>query len=209
MQLAPPILNPPGLAILDTVVYLFLGVGMLLGRRSYFVYAVLWTVWGALIATFVETYKGSILNLLSFLIVFSCTYYHVSVNRTNMEVAKVLGHFAGILALIQGIIVAFAFVFAYILNSRSWIILVPPLDQLIILGVDFMVATAMTMFVYLVLGAGMLKGKKEFFFIAIFWTIVECALTVANSSYRLTHFNTISMLILAFSTYRYFAKTSI
>jgi hypothetical protein len=201
-RLAPPVLNPLALAMLDTVVYLYLGVGMLRGRRSYFVYAVLWTVWGALLATFGASYKNSVLNLLSFLIVFSCTYYHVNVNKTKADIARILGRFSGVLALIQGIIVAFAFTLAYLFHFRAWIILVPPLDQLN-QGLAFITVAIVTVVVYLVSGAGMLKGKKEFFFVAISWTIVEATLAIADSSFARTHFNIISMLILAFATYYY------
>jgi hypothetical protein len=159
------------------------------------------------LATLVVTYKGSAANLLSFLIVFSCTYYHVSVNRTNADVAKTLGRLAGLLALIQGIIVVSAFTFAYILHLRAWIIVVPTLEQLIILGPAFEYEVAVAAVAYLVLGAGMLMGKKDFFLLAIFWTIVEAALSIADSSYTRTHFNIISMLILTFNTYYYFART--
>lgn len=196
---APPVLNSLLLAIIDTVVYLFLGVGMLRGRRSYFVYAVLWTIWGAILATFVATYKGSLLNLLSFLIVFFCTYYHVSVNRTNAEVAKKLRQFAGALALIQGIIISF------VLLSPYTAIIAPRLDELIF-APTFM-AVAVTAVVYLVLGVGMLMGKKEFFLLAIFWAMVESALGIANASYLYTHYNAISIVMVAFATYYYFSKT--
>jgi len=204
-SLAPPVLDPIGLAILDMIVYLFLGVGMLLARRTYFIYAVLWTIWGALLATFAATYKDTVLNLLGFLIVFSCTYYHVSVSRTNAEVAKALGQLAGVLALLQGIIVACAFTLAYILRVAVWIILLPSVGLYDLAHV--FAAVIMTAVVYLVLGVGMLKGKKEFFFLAIFWALTEAVLTIADSSYMYTHFNVISMLIVAFASYYYFRTT--
>ncbi len=194
-SLAPPVLNPIALAVLDMAVYLFVGVGMFRGRRTYFVYAILWTLWGALLGTFVATYKGPILNLLSFLIVFSCTYYHVSVNSTNSEVVKTLGQFAGVLALVQGIIVALPLMLAV---PFPLVIQVPTLIELLVTSV-----------IYLALGVGMLKRKKEVFFVTIFWTIVESALAIADASYAYTHFNVISMAVLAFATYYYFAKNKI
>jgi len=202
-HLAPPVLNPIALAILDMVVYLFLGVGMLRSRRSYFVYAILWTVWGAFLATFAATYKSAVLNLLAFLIVFFCAYYHVSVNRTNAEVAKALGQLAGGLALIQGIIVTFVFTFGYIF-LQGWAIPVPPFNQLFLAPSPISVSMAAA--IYVVLGVAMLLNKKESYFLAVFWTIVESALAVADSSYTRTHFNFLSILILAFATYCYFAK---
>ena len=205
-RFAPPILNPLALALIDTAVYLFLGMGMLRGRRNYFVYAVLWTVWGAILATVATTYKDSVLNLLSFLIVFSCTYYHVSVNKTNTEVAKKLGQFAGALALIQGIIISLAFTFAFVLLFEGWMIPASPIDQLTVLGQTFEVVAAVTALVYIVSGAGMLKDKREFFLLAISWTLIESALALAHSSFARTHFNILAMLILAFSTYYYFSK---
>lgn len=205
LRFAPPVLNSLALAILDTIVYLFLGVGMLRGRRSYFVYAVVWTIWGSLLATFVATYKGGGLNLLSFLIVFFSTYYHVSVNKTNAEVAKTVGQFAGILALIQGAIVTFALASTYMFLSNDWIIAVPPLGQPFL--PPTFAAAAVTAVAYLVLGAGMIIGKKDFFFLAVFWAVIESALAVAEPYYTYTHFNVISIFMLAFATYYYFSKT--
>lgn len=202
---APPILNPLALALLDTAVYLFVGVGMLRGRRGYYVYAVLWTLWGALLGTFVVTYKSSILNLLSFLIVFSCTYYHVSANKTSSEVVKTLGRVAGGLAVIQGIIVIVAllllrmgflpFGLISVIKPHPETIFAPTFFDLLVTGG-----------VYLALGLGMLRRRQEVFFLTIFWTIVEAVLAIANQSYTYTHFNVISMTILAFATYYYFSK---
>lgn len=203
---APPILNPPALALIDTAVYLFLGIGMLRGRRSYFVYAILWTVWGAILATVSTTYKDSVLNLLSFLIVFSCTYYHVGVNKANTEVAKKLGQFAGVLAVIQGIITSLAITFAFIFLLDGWIIPASTFSQSIALGQTFSVIAAVTAVVYLVSGVGMFKDRREFFLLAISWTLIESMLAVADSSFARTHFNILAMLILAFSTYYYFSR---
>lgn len=205
-RFAPPILNPLALALIDTAVYLFLGVGMLRSRRSYFVYAILWTVWGAVVATVATTYKDSVLNLLSFLIVFSCTYYHVGVNKTNTEVAKKLGQFAGVLAVIQGIIISLAFTFAFILLFEGWMIPASPLNQLIVLGQTFEAVAAVASVVYIVSGVGMLKDRREFFLLAISWTLIESALAVTDSSFARTHFNILAMLILAFGTYYYFSR---
>jgi hypothetical protein len=205
-RFAPPVLNPLALALIDTGVYLFLGVGMLRGRRSYFVYAILWTVWGAVVAAVATTYKDSVLNLLSFLIVFSCTYYHIGVNKTNAEVAKKLGQFAGVLAVIQGIITSLAFTFTFILLFEGWMIPASPLNQLIVLGQTFEAVAAVTAVVYIVSGVGMFKDKREFFLLAISWTLIESALAVAVSSFARTHFNILAMLILAFGTYYYFSR---
>jgi len=205
-RFAPPILNPLALALIDTGVYLFLGVGMLRGRRSYFVYAILWTVWGAVVATVATTYKDSVLNLLSFLIVFSCTYYHVGVNKTNTEVAKKLGQFAGVLAVIQGIVTFLAITLSFIFLLDGWIIPASSFNQSIVLGQTFTLVALVTAVVYLVSGVGMFKDKREFFLLAISWTLIESALAVADSSFSRTHFNILAMLILAFGTYYYFSR---
>lgn len=202
---APPILNPLALALLDTAVYVFVGVGMLRGRRGYFVYAILWSLWGALLGTFVATYRNPILNLLSFLIVFSCTYYHVSVNKTNADVVKTLGRFAGGLAVIQGIIVIVALLLSPLgFMPIGLISVVKPYPQTTVAPTifDLLVTGA----IYLALGAGMLSRRDEVFFLAIFWTIIESALAIAVQSFTYTHFNVISMTMLAFATYYYFAK---
>lgn len=201
---APPILNPLALVVLDAAVYLFIGVGLLRGR-NYFVFAILWTIWGGLLATFVATYKNAVLNVLSFLIVFSCTYHHVTVNSTNRDVVKKIGQFAAVLALVQGIFVALAFATAqlgYVAMIRT---LMGSSYGQFIYGPSF-IALLATAAIYLALGAGMLKGKEEVFFVAIFWIIVESVLALADSSYLHTHFNVISMLILAFAAYYYFSK---
>jgi len=205
-RFAPPILNPLALALIDTGVYIFLGVGMLRGRRSYFVYAILWTVWGAVLATVAAAYKDSVLNLLSFLIVFSCTYYHVGVNKTNTEVARKLGQFAGVLAVIQGIITSLAITFAFIFLLDGWMIPASTFRQSIVLGQTFTVVAAVTAIVYLVSGVGMFKGKREFFLLAISWILIESGLAVADSSFARTQFNILAMLILAFGTYYYFSR---
>lgn len=205
-RFAPPIFNPLALALIDTGVYLFLGVGMLRGRRSYFVYAILWTIWGTVLATVAATYKDSVLNLLSFLIIFFCTYYYVGVNKTNTEVAKKLGQFAGVLAVIQGIITSLAITFAFIFLLDGWIIPALTFSQSIVLKQTFTVVAVVTAVVYLVSGVGMFKDKREFFLLAISWTLIESALAVTDSSFARTHFNILAMLILAFGTYYYFSK---
>lgn len=188
---ASSVLNPWVLAALDMVVYLFLGAQILRDRREFSVLAVFWTILGVAIATFGYSYRNDVLNFLSFLIVFFGTYYHVAGTKTDLAVAKSLGLLAGVFALVQGIYLAFEIIFTFTQAS-----LVPSLT-----------VAAITAGVYTATGVGILRNRKEFFLLAILWTLVESALAVADSSFVRSHFNMISILILAFATYYYFAKT--
>jgi len=202
---SPSALNPWVLAALDMIVYLFLAAQILRDQREFFALAVFWTILGVVLATFGASYRNDVLNLLSFLIVFFNTYYHVAVTKADVAIAKSLGLLAGILAFFQGICVAFAIVFTYIIHFGGWIIPVPPLTRAF--STPSLTVAALTAAVYLLSGVGMMRYKKGFFVLAILWTIAESALAVADSSYTLSHFNIISILILAFATYYYFAKT--
>jgi len=186
--------------ILDTVVYLILAVGMLRGRKSFFVYSIVWAVWGALLSTVAVSYGGHAeyaLNLLSFLIVFCSTHYYANTNTANPDISKAVGTIAGILALAQGIIIA--------------IVLAIPLANPIAqasLSQEFFrsgLLLLVTGAIYLFLGIGMVKGRRDFFAFAIFWTLIESALAVAYSPIMNTHLNIISILITTSATYRYFS----
>jgi len=198
-------LNPLVLAALDMIVYLFLGVQILRDRREFLVSVVFWTIFGVVLASFAPSYRNVVLNLLSFLIVFFSTFYYVSVTKADSTVAKSLGLFSGVLAFSQGVYVAMALAFTYILHLKGWIIPVPPFSQ-DLLAPPLTIA-ALTVVVYLVLGVGMIRFKKEFFVLAVFWTILESALAIADSFFMNSHFNIVSILILAFATYYYYSKT--
>jgi hypothetical protein len=200
-----PTLNSWVIAALDMIVYVYLGVQILRDRREFLVLAVFWTILGVALATFGLSYRNEVFNLLSFLIVFLCTYSHVTVTRADVTVSKSLGLLAGILALIQGILVALAALFAYMFRFGSWIIPILPQSQALI--IPPVIVAAITAVVYFVSGVGMTRRYKEFFVLAIFWTVLESALAVVYSSLTRSHFNMISILILAFSSYYYFSKT--
>lgn len=188
--------------ILDTAVYLFLGVGMLRGKKSFFVYSIVWAVWGALLPTVTVSYgdyAGYALNLLSYLIVFFSTYYYANTNKANPDISKAVGTIAGILALAQGIIIAIA-------------LALPLLGLIAEANIDqgFFSSTFLLLLatgaIYLFLGIGMVKGRKDFFSFAVFWTMVESALAVAYSPIMDTHLNIISILITTSATYYYFSR---
>jgi len=185
------------------IVYLFLGAQMILDRREFFVLAVFWTIFGVALATFAPSYRNATPNLLSFLIVFFSTYYHVTVTKPVRAVSKSLGLLAGILALVQGIYVALATVFTYIIHFGGWIIPVPPLSQAFL--APPLTVAAITVVIYMLSGVGMIKERREFFLLVILWTLLESALAVADSSFMRSHINVVSILILAFGTY-YLAK---
>lgn len=187
--------------ILDTIAYLFLAVGMLRGKNAFFVYSIVWAVWSALLATGTLSYGGAsyALNLLSFLIVFCSTYYHVTHNMVNPDVSKAVGIVAGILALIQSIIAA--------------IVLAMPFTGLVteadLIQANFnltLLLLSATCVIYLILGIGMVRKRKDFFLFTISWTIIEAALAVAYSPIMSTHLNVISVLITAFATYASFTR---
>jgi hypothetical protein len=187
--------------ILDTIVYLFLAFGMLRGKRGFFVYSIVWAVWSALLATGTLSYgDGSYaLNLLSFLIVFCSTYYYVNNNKANPDVSKAIGTVAGILALAQGITTA-------VVLAMPFAGLVAEAD---LRQTDFtstLLLLLATCVIYLILGIGMLKKRKDFFLFAIFWTIVEAAFAVAYSPFLSTHLNIISVMITTSATYAYFTS---
>jgi len=189
--------------ILDTVVYLILAVGMLRGRKSFFVYSIVWAVWGALLSTVAVSYGGHAeyaLNLLSFLIVFCSTYYYANTNTANPDISKAVGTIAGILALAQGIIIAIALAIPLAgpmaeANPSQTFFSDPTFWLLLVTGV-----------IYLFLGIGMVKSRSDFFTFAIFWTLVESALAVAYSPIMNTHLNIISILITTSATYSYFSR---
>jgi hypothetical protein len=172
---------------------------MLRDTKEYFVFAIFWTIFGVVLATLATTYRDSFFNFLSFLIVFFSTYYYVKGSKADAGVTKSLGLLAGIIAIAQGIYVALALVFANVFSSNEWII--PALS----LAPSLTVA-AITAAVYLVSGVGMIQYRKEFFVLAILWTVLEAALAIADSSFTRSHFNIISILILVFATYHYFAR---
>lgn len=187
---------------LDTCVYLFLGVSMLRGKESSFVYSIVWAVWGALLAAVTLSYggyAGYALNLLSFLIVFCSTYYYTSANRANPDVSKAVGTIAGILGFAQGIIIAIAVALPFAGMVAEFDLAQASASSTLLL----LLATGA---VYFLLGIGMLKGRKDFFSFAILWTVIEAAFAVAYTPIMGTHLNVISILIVAFATYSYFAK---
>lgn len=198
-------LNPLVLAALDMIVYLFLGVQILRDRREFLVSVVFWTIFGVVLATFAPSYRNIVFNLLSFLIVFFSTFYYVSVTKADAAVAKSLGLFSGVLAFSQGVYVAMALLFTYVFLYKQWIIPVPPFTQAS--PAPPLTVAAITVVVYLVLGGGMMRFKKEFFVLAVLWTILESVLAIADSSFINSHFNIVSILILAFATYYYYSKT--
>jgi len=198
-------LNPLVLAALDMIVYIFLGVQILRDRREFLVSVVFWTIFGVVLATFAPSYRNAALNLLSFLIVFFSTFQYVSVTKADATVAKSLGLLSGVLSLGQGVYVTIALVFANILLFKGWIIPVPPFSEALL--APPLTVAAITVVVYLVYGVGMMRYKKEFFVLAILWTILESALAVADSSFVNSHFNIVSILILAFATYYYYSET--
>jgi len=187
--------------ILDTIVYLFLGFGMLRGKKGFFVYSIVWAVWSALLATGTMSYGGAsyALNLLSFLIVFCSTYYYVVNNKSDPDVSKAVGTVAGILALTQGIITAIVLVMPF-----AGLVAEDNLSQTNFNSTLLLLLA--TCAIYLILGIGMVKKRKDFFLFAVFWTIVEAALAVAYSLIMVTHLNIISVLITAFAAYCYFAR---
>lgn len=190
------------LAVLDTVVYLFLGVVMLRGRRDFFIYTTLWTVLGAFIATAGSSYKDSILNFLSLAVIFLCIHYYVGISSVRQPLAKQAGLLAGVLALAQGIITSLGMLFYGI---RTWIIVSPPYPRLV--STPPLIALAVTAAVYLILGVGMIRKKKEFFLLAIFWVLIESVLAIASPFFMNTHYYIISLLTLTCSAYYYYAKT--
>lgn len=187
--------------ILDTIVYLFLAFGMLRGKKGFFVYSIVWAVWSALLATGTLSYGDAsyALNLLSFLIVFCSTYYYVNNNKSDPDVSKAVGIVAGILALAQGIIIVIVLAMPFV-----GLIAEVNLSQVNVNStLSLLLATCA---VYLILGIGMVKKRRDFFLFAIFWTIIEAAFAVAYSPISSTHLNIISVLITAFATYAYFAR---
>jgi len=204
---SPDVLNSLVLAVLDVVVYLFLGAQILRDQREFYVLAVFWTILGAALATFALSYRNDVLNLLSFLIVFFGTYCHVAVTKADVDVAvaKSLGLLAGILAMGQGLYVAFLTVSTYVFLRGGWLIPIPPNSQALL--APLLIVAAITAVVYTVSGAGMIRHNQEFFALIILWILVESTLALVNYSFVRSHFNIISIFILAFATYYYFAKT--
>ncbi len=193
----PSLLYP----ILDTVLYLILGLGMLRGKNGYFVYSIVWSVWSALLTTLAAPYGNAsyALNLLSFLIVFCSTYYYIDANKADPVVSKALGAIAGLLALVQGIIIAIILVALF--AGLSVVTDISPVNFILILSLSLATGA-----VYLILGIGMIGKLSGFFEVAIFWTIIEAAFAAAYLPVTQTHINVISVLITAFATYSYFAR---
>jgi len=187
----PPVIDPWVLAALDMIVYFYLGAQILRGRREPIILVVFWTIFGVALTVFGFSYRNDVLNLFSFLIVFFGTYYHVTVTKPDVAVTRSLGLLAGILALVQGIYVAFTTV----------------LDHTPARFTPELIGAVITVAVYIVSGVGILRNRKEFFLLAILWTLLESALAAADSTFVRSHFNIFSILILAFSTYYYFSKT--
>lgn len=186
--------------MLDTIVYLFLGSGMLRGKKGFFVYSIVWAIWSALLATVTISYGNAsyALNLLSFFVVFCSTYYYINTNKANPDVSRAVGAIAGILALAQGVIIAIVLAMPF-----AGLIAEADLSQ-INYGSTFLLLLA-TGVIYLVLGIGMVRRRSDFFLFTIFWTIAEAAFSVVYSPIMSTHLNIISVLITAFATYSYFA----
>lgn len=188
--------------ILDTIVYLFLGVGMLRGKKGFFVYSIVWAIWSASLTSIAISYGNAsyALNLLSFLIIFCSTYYYVSTNKANPDVSKALGTIAGMLALAQGIIIAIVLALPY-----AGLTVEAELGQFNFISTFLLLLV--TGAVYLVLGIGMIKGRRTFFLFAVSWTLVEAAFAVAYSLIMSAHLTIISVLITTFATYSYFARS--
>jgi len=194
-----PLSAPLWFLILNMVIYVPLGVWMILDkRRDFFLFAVVW----AIVSSYLGFSTGSFLNLLYFLLVFSSTYYYVS--KGDIAASRQMRMLAGVLALVQGAYLAPAFFFVSLLASSQ------ARNPLAGAGIanPLGISLAVGMVVYVMLGVGIMKGKRDFLFYAVLVTIVESALAVLTIFLsRGNVYNLLSMLTLFLSTYCYWAKT--
>ncbi|UCH71150.1 MAG: hypothetical protein JSV29_04070 [Candidatus Bathyarchaeota archaeon] len=200
-RLAPPTPQPLALVLIDTFVYLVLSIGMILDkRRDFFLLTALWTIVGSALAVVLLSYKDAALNLLSFLIVFLSTYYHIT--KTNVATFRAMEISTGILALVQGVYLAFLFVLVSLMalgGGRTPVAGIP-LPQLYVK--PFMIFLEASMVIYLVLGAGIVKGNRRFLLYGVLWTILGSAPATYLFPALL---NLLSVLTLFLSTYCYWA----
>ena len=186
-----PIPEPLTLVFIDMVLYITLGIGMIIEeRQNFFLGASLWTLFGAALAAFLETYKTTELNFLSFLIVFSTSYYYAKKARpVNLRylrlscgvLALILGGFFLVVGLLLGFFLGFfGFLIYYLLISAV---------------------------AYVILGIGIIRGSRQFLLYAILFTIIVSGVAVYSPYFRdgaLSNF--VSMLILFLCTYSYWGK---
>jgi len=198
------------LVLIDTVVYLVLSIGMILDkRRDFFLLTVFWTMVGSVLAVVVvfpyysygvASFNPTLnptLNLLFFLIVFFSTCYYVT--KTNAATSRYMELSAGILALVQGVYLLWAFVM-----GSLWVLVGGGTPVLLILLMPYMV-------IYLVLGVGIVRGNRKFLLYTVLWTILELALALAIGTYmsypkKDKLLNLLSILTLFLSTYCYWSK---
>jgi len=198
-----PLSAPLWFLILNMVIYVPLGVWMILDkRRDFFLFAVAWAIIGSALGAYLGFSTGSFLNLLYFLLVFSSTYYYVS--KVNTAASRQTRMLAGVLALAQGAYLALAFFFVSLMASSQ------ARNPLAMAGIvnPLGISLAVSMVVYVLLGVGIIKGKREFLFYAVLATILESALATLTIFFtRGGFYNLLSMLTLFLSTYCYWAKT--
>jgi len=201
-RLAPPTPHPLALVLIDMVVYLVLSIGMILDkRRDFFLSTAFWTIVGSALAVVSPSYKDAALNLLSFLIVFFSTYYYIT--KTHVSTSRVMELSVGSLALVKGVYLTFLFVLISLMalgGGRTPVAGIP-LPQLYVKPP--MILLEASMVIYLVLGAGIVKGNRKFLLYVVLWTILESA----QATYLFPAlFNLLSILTLFLSTYCYWAK---
>lgn len=190
-----PFAAPLWFLIVNMVIYVSLSIEMISDKRTnFFLFAALWAIASSALAVYLGFFMSPLLNLLSFLIVFSSTYYYLT--KTNPARSRYMILLAGSLALIQGGLLTFGVIFLFwvhLSGSRF----PPGIPQSWLVG----------MVIYLALGVGIVRSYRRFLLYAALWTIIESALAVFSFYFeRSPLFNLSSMLILFLSTYSYWAR---
>ncbi len=199
--LAPPTLQPLALALIDTFVYLVLSIGVILDKRwDFFLLTAFWTIVGSALTVVLLSYKDATLNLLSFLIVFFSTYCYIT--KITVATFRTMELSAGIVALVQGVYLAFLFVLiaSMALGGGRTPVAGIPLPQLYVK--PFMIFLEASMVIYLVLGVGIVKGNRRFLLYVVLWTILGSALATYLFPALL---NLLSVPTLFLCTYCYWA----
>lgn len=200
-------ISPIGLEVVDAVAYLIFGVNMLRNRTEFFVFTIYWTVFSVVSASFAVTYRTPFLNFWSFVIIFLSTLHYVSVTNPTVTYVKRSAWWTAILALMQGILVTVATVSNNFLNQNKWIIVVPLHVGINAIAPPLSIG-ALTAIIYLAIGVGILRTmRREFFLLAIIWTLSESGLAALYSAFIRSHFYVFSILNLVLATYFYLART--
>jgi hypothetical protein len=190
-----PFAAPVWFLVVNMVVYVSLSIEMIPDRRtSFFLLAALWAIASSALAVYVGFSMSPLFNLLSFLIVFSSTYYYLT--KTDVARSRNMTLLAGSLALIQGGLLTFGIIFLFWVSlSGSWVQgSIPP-------------SSLVGMVVYLALGVGIVIGYRRFLLYVALWTVIESVLALFSFYFeRGSLFTLLSMLILFLSTYNYWAK---